>query len=342
MSGILPFIGILILNHNGRKWLPQVYRSIHQQSYPHRRTYLVDNGSTDDSVELTVHHHPEVTVIRIPQNLGYSMAYNLAMPYAFSDGCDWVILANNDIQLEPGCLEELARIAAKDPKIGVMGPTFLAWEKDEPNYYMRGKYPEAIPAMERGDSMEMDVDWVEGSFLMVHRRCVEAVGPLDPFFFFYWEEADFCRRARLHGWRVVLVPRALARHYGAGSSRDCSSTMKRMDRLRSRNYYIYTLTDPSHGFFQNGLAAIHLFFVKLKQSISRNVLDLFNELVIAFRVLQEIPAIHQKWSRDRRKVHPPATLDDFRSIRLEVLRAKREWDPGPLWGTTEWSSIQWS
>ncbi len=209
-------IGVLILNHNGRQWLPPLFHSIRRNGCQSVRIYLIDNCSTDGSVESTLRDHPDVTVIRMPMNLGYCMAYNLAMPHAFAHGCEWVIWANNDILLEPGCLMDLAKAVQSDPAIGVAGPAFLCWDSEEPNYYMKGKNPALISAMKARSSRPVDVDWVEGSFLMVSRDTVEKSGPLDPCFFAFWEEAEFCRRVRYSGKRVVLVPGAWVRHYGGG------------------------------------------------------------------------------------------------------------------------------
>jgi len=155
---VLPRIGVLILSCNGKKWLEQLYESLRTNVYPNNCIYLVDNASDDGSVEMTLEKYPEVTIIRMPQNLGYCMAYNLAMPYAFADGCEWVIWANNDVKLEPGCLNELARVAQSDPQIGVLGPAFLAWDSDEPNYYMIGNHPYAIPAMQSQSREPIDVE----------------------------------------------------------------------------------------------------------------------------------------------------------------------------------------
>ena len=188
MSITFSAIGVLILNRNGKEWLPRLYESLRGNGYGNIRMYLVDNGSKDGSVELTLERYPEVTIIRMPHNLGYCMAYNLAMPYAFADGCEWVIWANNDIKLEPGCLSELARVAESDSKIGVLGPAFLAWDSNAPNYYMLGNHPYAIPAMQSQSQQPIDVEWVErfrlyltlafkpiaGQFLVVTERPSDA------------------------------------------------------------------------------------------------------------------------------------------------------------------------
>jgi len=295
-------IGILILNCNGKRWLIPLFDALLSNGYQNIQIYLVDNASDDGSVELTVEQYPEVAVIRMGENLGYSTAYNLTMPHAFDGGCEWVILANNDVRIEPDCLSELAQIAQSDSNIGVLGPAFLAWESDDPNYYMVGNHPYAIQAMKSKSFDPVDVEWVEGSFLMVSRRCFEAVGPLDPYLNFYWEEADFCRRARRRGWRVVLVSRAVARHYAGGSINQQNSTA--IGRLKLRNYYIYKMTDPFQSFGKNLRDATYLLLVNLKAARSARPSSLIHEIRVFGKVIREIRHIYKKWARDRAGTHP--------------------------------------
>jgi hypothetical protein len=317
-----PKIGILVLNRNGVKWIPLILNSLRSNDYRNKQIFLVDNASEDGSVEMTSEEYPEVTILRMPKNVGYCMAYNLSMPYAFANGCEWVIWANNDIKLEPGCLSELARIAESDSKIGVLGPAFLAWESDEPNYYIVGNHPYAIPAMRSQSHEPIDVEWVEGSFLMVSRHCVEAVGPLDPYLFFYWEETDFCRRARYQGWKVVLVPSALARHYAGGWSAGDPKNMMTANKLQARNYYIYKLADPFKAFSSNLIAAIHLLLVNIKQYFLKKPSFVLFHIRTFTWVLRDIRVIYQKWVRDRMGVHSPITTEEFQSTHIEVIPAR--------------------
>ena len=165
----------MIINRDGRDWLPPLYESLRRQSYPNLKVYLVDNASSDDSVALTLARHSEVKVLQFSENLGFCVAYNRAMPQAFADGCTWVVWANNDILLEPGCLFEMARIAEGHPDIGVVGPAFYAWDRDEPNTYMTGNHPGIVPGGADGQPDAVDVGWVEGSFLMVSAACVTSL-----------------------------------------------------------------------------------------------------------------------------------------------------------------------
>jgi GT2 family glycosyltransferase len=314
-------LGILILSQNGKRWLPALYTSIRAQTYPYIRIYLVDNASEDESVEMTGAKYPEVKVIRLPKNLGYSMAYNLSMPYAFEDGCDWVIWANNDVRIEPNCLNELARAAQSDPKIGVLGPAFLGWNDDDPNYYMVGNHPYAIGAMKSRSREPIDVEWVEGSFLMVRRRCVEAVGPLDPYYFMYSEESDFCRRARYQGWKVLLVPSALARHYAAGSSEGKQEISRSMIWLQSRNYYVYHLANPFRSFFRNVLQTAHVSGVKVKEHLRNKSMRLvLFETRVFLAVMRDLRTIYRKWLRDKTGLHPAPVTPDLQALKPEILR----------------------
>ena len=294
-----PRIAVLILNYNGREWLPPLYQSLRRDSYKRKRIYLVDNASTDGSVEMTLDAFPEVTVIRMAGNYGYPAAYNLAMPYAFDDGCEYVIWSNNDILVEPDCLERLARAGESDPSIGVLGPGLLAWGSNEVNPFLIGNVPHLLPALKARVKTPIDVEWLEGSFPMIRRKCIEEIGPLDPSFRIGWEDADFCRRARYNGWRVVLVPDALVHHYSGASFP--SRGLRRSDHFRSRskNYYVYTLTDPFRGFATNAIKAIHLFLASVKMALRADRSSLYFELTIFGMVLASIGQSYSKWRRDR-------------------------------------------
>jgi GT2 family glycosyltransferase len=284
--------------------------------------YLVDNASDDGSIEVTLEKYPEVTILRLPQNLGYCMAYNLAMPYAFADGCEWVVWANNDIKLEPGCLEQLALATQNDPKIGVVGPAFLEWEGENPNYYMLGNHPALCSMTGNCFAESIDVEWVEGSFLMVSRECVQSVGPLDPYLFFYWEETDFCRRARHKGWRVVLTPGALARHYAGGWSQALEENRLTANKLQSRNYYVYKLVNPFSGFTCNVVDAIHLLLVNIKQCMIEKPSLAFFHLQVFGKVLANLPTFYRKWARDRRGEHPPQLQEGMLPVEPEIIHGK--------------------
>jgi GT2 family glycosyltransferase len=297
-----PKLGVLILNYNGERWLPPLYRSIAAQGYPDVHVYLVDNASDDQSIRITERNHPEVTILSMPRNLGYCAAYNAASPRAMADGCEWLAWVNSDVLLEKDCLLNLVHAGEADPGIGIAGPAFLEWEGDGPNAYMRGNHPRAIAAMQARSGAPIDVAWVEGSVLMVKRHCFRTVGPLDPFLYMFWEEADFCRRARRCNFRVVLVPNAWARHYGGGAWTGATLQARRR-WLLTRNQYIYEWANPDQPFWENTRDFLRLFGVRAKQEM-HSASALLAEFVMFGKVLREFGDVRRKWLRDRAMIIP--------------------------------------
>ena len=271
-------LGILILNYNGMRWLPGLMESLRAAAIPGQINYVVDNASTDESLQYLAEHHPDVVIIRNSENLGYAAAYNRAIPQAFADGCDWVCLQNTDTLVTKKWLDPIIAAADSDATIGIMGPTFTEWESDRPNYYMKGRCADIIPSMGDPTSPVSDRDWVEGSSFFIRNTCYESIGGLNPLYFMYWEEADYCRRARYNGWRVCIVPGSVCKHYAGGSS-----TTKGPGFLQLRNHFVYQLTDPFHSFPRNVLLACRLGLTYFKQSVWDNPAP--SKIIQVFRAL---------------------------------------------------------
>lgn len=254
-------VGIQILNYNGRRWLPDLLDSLIQYCSADQIIYLVDNGSTDNSVQYVADNYPQVVIVPTSTNLGYGQAYNQSIPQAFEDGCDWVCLQNTDTLVTKGWLEPMARAAAAHPEIGVMGPVFWEWDADVPNYYMRGRCPEVIESMLESSHAPVDKDWLEGSSFFIRRQCFEQIGGFDPLYFMYWEDAEYCRRVRYFGWRVCIVPGSVCRHFAKGSAAHSGPGF-----LELRNHFLFKMTDPNAAYVTNILRAMRLGITHLKQA----------------------------------------------------------------------------
>ncbi|MFP4347730.1 MAG: glycosyltransferase family 2 protein, partial [Desulfococcaceae bacterium] len=115
----------------------------------------------------------------------------------------------------------------------------------------------------------MEVDWVSGACMVVRRKAIEAVGPMDERFFMYWEDADWCRRMWDHGWRVVYYPKACIYHYG-GKSSDQNRYRSAVEFHKSayRLYSKYATSSLGKPFALIGLA-VHLVFVLLMKKLQR-------------------------------------------------------------------------
>ena len=257
--------GILILNYNGMSWLPELLSSLASDGYANKQVYVIDNASTDGSLGLLQREWPEVEVIALSDNLGYAMAYNCAMQTAFDDGCDWVLWQNADTRVRAGWLGRLTEVIATDPALGILGCCLLAWKSDRLNEFLTASYPSLTAALGDPTGEPIDVPWVQGSAMAVNRALVDHIGGLDPEWFMYWEDADYCRRARFHGWRVAVVPGASVEHYGGASA----AGLDWAGRLSTRNYYRYQLTNPEGTVWGNVYRTLRL-FVTQANAATRN------------------------------------------------------------------------
>jgi GT2 family glycosyltransferase len=183
---------------------------------------VLDNASTDGSVEAIETQYPDVQIVNLEENLGYAGNNNVGIRIALEQGADWVFILNEDTVLDPACLLELVTTGQQDHQIGIIGP--MVYHHDEPNYIqsgggMLGPFWESIHIAK--DELDIDqlnephiVEWISGCAIMVRRDVIEEVGMLDPRFFLYWEETEWCLRAGLAGWKIVHVPRAKIWHKG--------------------------------------------------------------------------------------------------------------------------------
>jgi N-acetylglucosaminyl-diphospho-decaprenol L-rhamnosyltransferase len=192
---------------------------------------VVDNCSSDGTVDLIARLAPEATVVRESVNRGYSAGINRAVSQAAT--ADAVLIANPDVRLDPGSVPFLLH-ALEESGVGVVAPR-LVDEQGRLQYSLRRDatiaraFGEAIVGGTRARSRAAlsqivgdptayatphDVDWASGALLLVSRECLARTGRWDETFFLYCEEEEFQQRARRSGFRIRYVPAARAVHIG--------------------------------------------------------------------------------------------------------------------------------
>jgi hypothetical protein len=215
-------VTIIVLNWNGLMDTLDCLASLAVLEYPNFEIVVVDNGSTDGSVGVIRGRFPRVQVIENSENLGYTGGNNTGLRYAWTNGADYTLLLNNDTQVAPDFLCRMIAATEVEPIIGVAGPTIyyharpeLIWSAGGAIDWRRGKT--WMLGLNTGDvgqlgSEPRQVDFVTGCALLVKRSVVDRVGLLDERFFAYYEEAEWCVRARRAGFRVIHVPQAKVWH----------------------------------------------------------------------------------------------------------------------------------
>ncbi|HUM67669.1 MAG TPA: glycosyltransferase family 2 protein [Chloroflexota bacterium] len=215
-----PLIVTVILNTNRRDDTLACLESLAQSDYPHLQTIVLDNHSTDGSVEAIQTAFPQVTIIPLTENLGSAGNNNVGIRTAVAQGADWVFVLNEDTILAPDCLTQMVAVGESDPQIGICGP--MVYHHDEPDVIQSaggvfGRYWESIHLAQnepdQGQFVQPHaVGWISGCGILVRRAAIEQVGMIDERYFYYWEETEWCLRAGKSGWRVMHVPQAMMWH----------------------------------------------------------------------------------------------------------------------------------
>lgn len=219
---VSPYIISVILNTNRRDETLACLASIDPDGYAPQDVIVLDNASADGSVEAIHEQHPHVETLMLSENRGYAGNNNVGILAAMEKGADWVLLLNEDVVLAPDAISKLVDVINQDRTIGIVGP--MVYHHDEPDTIQSagGMLDSFWFASHRAQNERdtgqfaapQEVDWISGCAILVRREVIEEIGALDERFFYYWEETEWCVRAKLAGWKIVHVPGARIWHKG--------------------------------------------------------------------------------------------------------------------------------
>lgn len=242
-----PKVAIIILNWNRKEDTIECLESLKNITYSNYEILLIDNGSTDGSVECLKKRYPEIELVENETNLGYAEGNNVGIRRAMGKGADYVLLLNNDTVVDQDFLGELVTVAESDLMIGFVGPKVYYYNyegrKDIINFaggnlnMWKGKaWHIGINEIDRGQYDRIkDVDYIEGSCLLANKEMLIKIGLLDQVYFAYWEDNDLCKRGYAVGYRSVFVPMAKIWHKTSASN---IGTVKLYYLTRNRIWFI--------------------------------------------------------------------------------------------------------
>jgi N-acetylglucosaminyl-diphospho-decaprenol L-rhamnosyltransferase len=244
-------LAVVVVTYSPGETLPAFLDSLPAAFAGRAPVVLADNGSTDGVPEAAARHYPDVALRPTGGNLGYGRAANIGVAHT---DAEFVLIANPDVVLEPGALDELLAALARWPRAGSVGPLI---------YTPDGKiYPSAraLPSLgrgighalcgwwwpnnpwtrayrkEEGRPEEGPVGWLSGSCLLVRRAAFDGIGGFDPGYFMYFEDTDLGRRLGAAGWLNVYVPTATVHHFGGHSTSRHSDVMVRAHHRSAYRY----------------------------------------------------------------------------------------------------------
>ena len=228
-------LSIIIVNWNTKDFLINCLKSIQRDNSCNLEIIIVDNNSSDGSVEILEKQYGHIKLIRNSSNLGFAKANNIGINASMGR---FIALINSDIIVHKNCLNTLIRFMDNNPEIGAAGPRILNPDRTvqisarkSPGIWnnlcqvlgLNKLFPKSsffsdwFMTYWQHDSVRK-VDALSGCFIIVRKEAVRETGVLDEKFFFYGEDLDWCKRFRDKGWDIALCPDAQATHFGAASS----------------------------------------------------------------------------------------------------------------------------
>lgn len=251
-------LSICIVNWNTRDYLKGCLASLLQ--FPARgaggqEIIVVDNASGDGSADMVAEEFPSVTLIRNSENLGYAEGNNQAM--RISTG-EYVLLLNPDVIVHKNALTRAILYLRGNPTVGALGARQIATDGStqmsvrgfpdpKPVLWEYLGFSKLFPGSRRFGAYRMtyfdydrpgEVDQPMGTFLMITRACLDAVGLMDTQFPIFFNEVDWCYRAKRElGWRICYTPEVTITHYGGSSTRQVRPKMVRESHRSLLRFY---------------------------------------------------------------------------------------------------------
>ena len=237
---------VIVLNWNGYADTIECVKSCLGLDYPSFHIVVVDNCSDDNSESILKMEFPQLAVLQTGKNLGYAGGNNVGIRYALDKKADYIWLLNNDTVVDPKALTELVKAAESEPAAGMAGSKILFYSEPTLIHYAGGMVDADLGISEhigiyQKDNHQFDAlsetGYITGCSLLVKRSLIEAIGFMDEAYFLYFEESEWCLRAKKHGFRLLYVPGSLVYHKESASTRKVGGAATYY-MTRNRLYFI--------------------------------------------------------------------------------------------------------
>jgi len=247
----------VIVSWNGAQWICGALDSLRESGYP-VRVVVVDNASTDETVEIVSKAYPEVELLQMKENIGFGRANNRGISYALSGGADYVLLLNQDAKVESSMIGQLVNHLEINPDFGIISPLHL-------DYDGQGIDSEFLQYINSNVCLMSDVyfarlaelyeiPFAPAAIWLLTRQLFEQVGGFDPLFFMYGEDNDLCNRTRFHGFKIGIAPRAVGYHWHRLAHDKLVTVGKKAALYYGR--LLYNLKNPEYAFLPNTIGVL--------------------------------------------------------------------------------------
>ncbi len=208
-------VSACIVTWNGKRLLERLLESLKTVQWPSLHIVVVDNAGTDGTAEMILERYPDIELVRLDRNIGYSAGINVGIEKTLSQAPDFVWVFNNDVVVEPDCLKKLVAVMESDPTIGVAGPIvfdYMTHKIAHAGYRINLWTGRMKEFGEPAGNEPYEVDSAFGCSNLIRKTVFDRIGGFDPGYNVYFDETDFNMRARRAGSKVVVVPAAKVYH----------------------------------------------------------------------------------------------------------------------------------
>lgn len=231
---------VIVVTYKGRQWYDRCFTSLRESTIP-VQTIVVDNASNDGSVEYIKEHYPEIHLIESKENLGFGKGNNLALRYAYEQGCDYVFLLNQDAWVESDMFEKLVVLSQRYPEFGIISPMHLSVDKQSLAMMMehQGNHNtyKILSDLYCGTVKDIyETNYVNAAGWLLPRNTLSVLGGFDPLIFHYGEDDDYINRAKFHGLKIGICLDARMVH--AGFPNEWSKKLSRQARVDNLELYL--------------------------------------------------------------------------------------------------------
>lgn len=227
-------ISVVLPTFNAQKEIKACLNSVFNQIEVQMEVINIENHSSDRTSTLIKKHFPAVKIVPQKKNLGYAKAINLGIKRAKGS---FIFLLNSDVVLAPDYLKKLLAVFDLNSKIGLAGGKIVSGHDRKTITSAGPSFSPFLGLINKKGHLKatkpVTCDLLEGSALLIKKKVISQIGRYDENYPLYWEDSDFCWRAKSKGWQVYYQPQAIAYHLG-------SQTVNRLhspDQVRKFHYF---------------------------------------------------------------------------------------------------------